>query len=168
MFRQFVYKLSQPNKNKVYSVIRDIDYFFAYIKQNGEINDWQFRQIFPAKYWNYINYFSWLTAVEQNYLITGCLSITLFIAHSYLENNGNLIPENYSDIEKALNSFTPKTSTHERLYYMVKEALIFTWKKMNNIETKEHKNNIYQSIGWTLNNIILTQPPLNKKIKNQR
>ena len=167
MFQHLVNRIFFQEKTKVKSVINDIGTIYNCIKENGEINnEFAFQNNYPKKYWNYLNYYPFLKPDEQEYLITGCLNIILFLIHKHIENNGTLIAENYADISKAVNNFQPKTDVNEKLYYMVKEALILSWKKMNNFGFDEKRNNIYQSISWTLKYTIIKNSP--DKIKNQR
>jgi len=143
-------------------MLYDIELIYNCIKQNGEIQSQQFFQrAHPYKYWNYLKYYPWLTAEQQERFITGCLNIILFLVHNYLENGGGMIKKYYNDINRAVNNFQPITEINEKLHYMVKESLILSWKKMNDFGFDGKRDNLYQSISWTLKYTIMkTNNPL--------
>jgi hypothetical protein len=169
MLHQLFNKLLFPERHKIYLIINDIDHFYECIKKNGEITgQGLFKNNYCTDYWNYLNYYNWLAPDRQDLLITGILNIILFLAHYYLESDGAILPGYYQAINSSLDRFSPGTEKHERLYYMVKEALIIVWKKMNDFTYDRKRNNVYQSISWTLKHTILTRTPNEIKIINQR
>ncbi len=163
MFQHLVNKIFYPEKTKVLTALHDIETIYNCIREKGEIYDEPaFQNTYSKDYWNYLTYYPFLNRKQQEYLITGCLNIILFLAHKYLENDGIILKENYNAISHAVNAFKPRTDIHEKLTYMVKEALILSWKKMNNFGYNDGRNNIYQSISWTLKYTIMNNSPEKK------
>ena len=169
MFHQIINTIFKSQRKNLLIILKDIDFFNKYIYENGEIyNESDFEHLIKYKFWNYLNYYPGLSATEQDKLITGCLNFILFLNHLYISDKGTFIQIQYSEINKAISSFKPVTKMHIRLHFMVREAMIISWKKINRMDYHGQQNIIYQSISWTLKNTILNNENPPEKIKNQR
>jgi hypothetical protein len=169
MLQQLFNSVFKSKQKTISKVLNDIDVLYEYICNNGKIyEETRFKQTFGNNYWLYLNYYPAITTAQQDKLITGCLNIILFLNQQYINDKGTIIEKYYSNINGVLNTFKPVTETHTKLYYMVREAMIISWKKINRMDYHGQQNIIYQSISWTLKNTILNNENPPEKIKNQR
>ena len=160
MLQQLLNNLFYPEKRKVMLILSEIDRLYLFINRRSQLyGDRHFQKMFPKKYWNYLQQYTWLNKTQQDKLITGCLNIILFSAHDCIRGTGTVIEKHFKEILNAVNSFQPETDEQTKLWFMVKEALILCEKKMNLIQDNNKENSIYQSITWTLKHTVLNKNP---------
>ncbi len=160
MLQHLLNNLFYPEKRKVNAILAEIDKLYLYINRRGQLySDYHFQKMFPKKYWNYLQQYTWLNKIQQDKLITGCLNIILFSAHDCIRGTGTVIEKNFKEIVNAVNNFQPETEEQTKLWFMVKEALMLCEKKMNLVQDNNKENSIYQSITWTLKHTVLNEHP---------
>ncbi len=171
MIQHYIYGFLGLNKKKVSGIFLDIELFYNYIQQNGQIFDeWYFNNIFDIKYWNYLNNYKWLSNKETDMLHQGILNLILFLCYQNLEDNNSTIHKHLSEIQKSLIRFSSKSPKTQKLYHLVEKAIKLVENKKDDGYNIEINTEIYKSITWTLKNIILVDKNMltEDKDKNQR
>ncbi len=152
MFQQLVNNYIQPKKDKVSDILFDIELFYCYLQQYGQIiENWYFQNVFRTNYWGYLENYRWLTTKQQNFLHQGILSILLFKCYQHLENTSKINESDIGRIKYSVNSFHPNTLLSKRLKTIVEKAITM----VENGTCDNSENELLESITWTLKNIVL-------------
>lgn len=153
MFQQLINNYSRSKREKVTDILFDIELFYGYLQQYGQIIEiWYFQNVFTTKYWEYLDYYSWLSPQKQTKLHQGILSLLLFKCYQHLENTAKMDDDVIRDILYSINRFHTSSLTSMRLKSMVKKAISIVLNNSSNYS----ENELLESITWTLKNIVLT------------
>ncbi len=163
MLRHFLNNTFQIDKARVDDVLNDIGLFYSSLqKYNGAFDDWYFKNVFTAPYWQYLKYYKWLSTEEQNYLHQGILSLILFMSYQSLQEESDIVENNINNILNALEIFNGNNNKTNKLKSLTQNAIEMAQQKFKG-ELSDN-NKIISSIKWTLTNIIIK----NENILNQR
>jgi len=157
--------------NFVSDILVDIELFYSYIRQNGQITDeWYLSNMFTYNYWSYFQANNWLSPERENFLHQGILNFILFMSYQYLDNKGNHIEKISQKAFKSIYIYTPQDKKTEELKSMVINTLIMVEKKKRGDFDIANNSEIFKSITWTLQNTILNMDSqlIEDKDKNQR
>ncbi len=163
MFQQLIHTCLKPKKAKVDIVLFDIDLFYSYIRQCGNIIDtWYFQNVFTEDYWKYLGSFKYYSTNRLNQLHQGILCILLFKYFHHIQQLSVLGEREIVSIQNAvrrLHCLTPLT-------YKLQAIVLKSISSIEQANGKANENEILSSISWTIKHIILTNGR-NKNI-NQR
>ena len=142
----------------------DIRKFYYFIKRNDQIIDkWCFENVVTIKYWNYLYNYNWLNNEEREQLQQGIMSMLLFLCFLYLNNTSFIIINHLAKIKKAINAFKPSCKKSIILHHELTNALKMAEEKKEGSFNFDNNKEIYKSISWTLDKIILTDKNIHRK-----
>ena len=159
MLKQLIHSVFKADTKEVIQITSDIKSFYRNIVENHKdvVDDEPyFNKVISTKYWSYLNYTKGLNVQEQDFLQQGILSILLFLSFHYLDNKEGQIGSNSTEIYKSLMHFHSINNISMKLRSKLMNAIIMVEKKKNGHYDQESNSEIYKSITWTLQNIILT------------
>jgi len=157
------------SRAEVQEVIFDIHLFYKNLRQNKHIiNEWHFKNVFSAHYWQYMGNYRWLNHEEEIFLHQGILNLLLFRLYFIVScGNHSELELKYNQIEKAVCSLkTINPQTNE-----LRKHVCNILKAIEDSKSDDGKfvnpNSFHKSINWTLHNIILTDKSSTITIKNK-
>ena len=154
MLRHLLNITFQIDKAKVDDVMNDIDLFYSSLQQyDGTFDDWYFKNVFTAPYWQYLKHYKWLSTKEQNYLHQGVLTFILFMSYQYLNGKTNIVESRLKEIAGVLKQFNGNNSKTNKLKDMTQNAVEMAQQKKSGNFSNNSK--IVKSIKWILTNIII-------------
>ncbi|RLD60256.1 MAG: hypothetical protein DRJ05_04990 [Bacteroidetes bacterium] len=158
MFKQFIHTVFKAESKEVTQITSDIKSFYKNIEENSAscmADGRYFNNLITAKYWGCLNLKKGLSNREQDFLQQGILSMLLFLSFHFLENKGGPIGSHTIEIYKSIMYFRSPNQESMKLHHLTMNAITLVEKKKHGRFNQETNSEIYKSITWTLQNIIL-------------
>ena len=156
MFQQLINSIIKPSRSQIADIMFDIDLFFNYLNQYGQIIDvWYFQNVFTSNYWEYLGNYNWLSQKKQDFIHQGIMSIVLTMCYQHMEQTRKISSSNQDSILRSLEHFRSDNVKSKKLRNIVISSMNLIKEQNTENYSEETKSEIYNSILWTIKNIIL-------------
>jgi hypothetical protein len=163
MLKQIIHKVFKTEKKALPQIISDINSFYEIIATDSfDTCDWDFDNLISGKYWLFLDSKYKGFKTERDFIQQGILTMLLFLVFQLLENRTRLSIVQLKEIKKSIYNFKNGNAKSIKLFGFVQNAINLAELKTLCKTDKGSNEDIYRSISWTLQNIIL----INQRIPN--
>jgi hypothetical protein len=163
MLKQIIHTVFKTEKKVLPNIILDINSFYDIIAtDNFDTCDWDFDNMVSGKYWLFLDNKYKAFETEKDFIQQGILTLLLFMVFQLLDDRANLSIGQLKGIKKSIYNFESDNTKSIKLLGFVQNAIILAELKTLYKTDESPNEDIYRSISWTLQNIIL----LNQSITN--